>query len=109
MNSANVFVKIWFIYTKFLLSESSKDATIFLLHSPNIEYNTLKFLVPFRSTQEETVVHPSIATIRWSFKLRGGLEIERRIAVLVLSTIYNTSVANMDIDTIVCLNAIDSL
>ena len=107
MNFANVFVKNWFIYTKFFVFDLTTEASLLSLHPPNIEDNTLEFLVPFRSTNKEAVVQPSIATVCWSLELWCCLEIERRITILVLSAIDNTPVTDMDIDTIVRLDAID--
>ena len=61
------------------------------------------------STDEERIVEPGIFAVCGCLKLRSSLEVERGVALGIFTTPDNASVAYVDIDTIVSLDAVDSL
>ena len=79
------------------------------LYAPDVKDNALEALREGGGTKEERVVEPGIFAVAGCLELWCATEIERGIAFFVLATGYDASVADVDIDTVIGLDAIDSL
>ena len=80
-----------------------------LLNFPDIEYNAFEISREVRSTDKEGIVQPAVFAVSRCLKLRCCLEVERGLSVGIRSVGDNAAVAYVDIDAIVCLDAVDSL
>lgn len=77
------------------------DKTSILFHLPDIQYDAFEGVVPFWLANEEGIVQPRILAVGRSFKLGSSLEIEG------LSCADKSTVAHVDVDTIVRPDGID--
>ena len=77
------------------------------LNAPDVKDDTLEALREGWGTKEERVVEPGIFAVAGCLELWCATEIERGIAFFVLSTGYDASVADVDVDAVVGLDAID--
>lgn len=80
-----------------------------LFHTPDIQHDALERGIGTWGAKEKAVVQPRILTICRSLKLRGTSEIERRSTVCATTHRDKSTVANVDIDAVIRLDAVDSL
>ena len=80
-----------------------------LFHFPDVEDDALELLGELWGTDEEGVVQPTVLAVCGCLELGSSKEVERGFAVGILTTGYDTTIANVDVDAIVSLDAIDGL
>ena len=67
----------------------------------------MELLGELGGTDEEGVVQPTILAVCGCLELGSSTEVEGGLAVSILATGYDATIANVDVDTIVGLDAID--
>ena len=80
-----------------------------LFHFPDVEDDALELLGEFWGADEEGVVQPTVLAVCGCLELGSSTEVEGGLAVSILATGYDATIANVDVDTVVSLDAIDSL
>ena len=80
-----------------------------LFHFPHVEDDALKIGGEGGSADKEGIVQPTVFAVGRCLKLRGCTKVERGIAVGILAVGDDATVAHMDKDTVVRLDAVDGL